>query len=208
MIFPVSAAAMEIELAVSAAYHNFVQKPLPEISVGYGYGASINLLPFKSIGLGFGAVTTTHDHIGGYRAGGSAIRIRSDAAMLFIRGHYRFLTLKAYEFDGGLCATYNSINGGDSSGSYLDLLVDSDDIGYSGWGMALNFNLKRRIQAGYFVLLSLKYNFLTYSTHQRYIEIGNNDYISIKSSNPEDRRRGSSFMINLGIAYKINFARF
>ena len=55
--------------------------------------------------------------------------------------------------------------------------------------------------------ITSKYNFLTYSTHQRYIEI-DHDYISVKSSGPGHRRQGNSLMINLGIAYKINFARF
>lgn len=186
--------AAQIEFSASLAYDNPVDKPLPGLTDGYGYGFSLSFLPFKTAGLSFGVNSTLHELDAGVRAG-SIVHVNSRRVVIYFQGHYRFLTIKTTEFESYLGASYNSINGGDSTGSYLELQLDPEELGYSGWGWEIGLGLKHPIQSGYFIIFNIKYNFLRYSTRQ-FLEW---EYKS--------RRKNESLMVNLGVLYRVEISK-
>jgi len=193
-----SAIAAEFEFIAYFAYDRPDHKPLPGLTDGFGFGFSAGFSPFKTWGISVAAASTKHDLDGGI-SGNRLITVDSRRNAIFFQGHYRFLRLRRTCFEGCFGATYNRINGGDSSGSYLDSNIEPEDVGYSGWGIAIGLNVKHPIQSGYFLFLGIKYNLLTYTTHK---------IQNIEFSESEHHRKANSLMINIGVAYKLDFSRF
>ena len=186
--------ASQIELSASLAYDNPLDKPLPDLTDGFGYGFSLGFLPFKTAGLSFGVNSTLHKIEAGRRPG-SIIHTNSRRVVIYFQSHYRLFTVKTTEFESYLGVSHNSINGGDSTGSYLELPIDPEEIGYHGWGWEVGFGLKHPIQSGYFVIFNIKYNFIRYSTRQ-FLEWKYNSNI-----------KGKSLMFNLGVLYRVEISK-
>ena len=198
ILLPVSAPGAEIEFGANFVINDPIDKPLPELSMGYGAGFHIAVSPAVKWGATIGIYTTQHDLVGGIE-GNRTVKVNSRRNIFFIQGQYQLLKLSIYEFEATVAATYNSINGGDSSGSYLAQQFDPEGIGYSGWGANTGINIKRMIQAGYLFNLGFRYNIVTYTRHQ---------VAGLEYTGEGHRRRANSLIFYFGVAYRVNFDRF
>jgi len=202
--------AAEAEMIGTVVYHHFADQPLPDLTDGYGFGFGITFLPVKKAGVSFGVITSRHDLLGGDE-GGRQTRVDSEVSAVFLQANYRFFNRSFLELEALLAATYDNINGGDNSGSYLEFRdfngYNSEEIGYSGWGTALGLGVIRPIQSGYFVYLGVRYNFLTYSAHQFFVEQGG-QLVNVKFTGSQHEQAGDSWIFNLGVGFRINFSQF
>jgi hypothetical protein len=190
--------AVQLEFSVSLAVDRPLYKTLPGLSSGIGWGFSIGLLPIDRAGFSVGANSTQHkmdaDTSRYHLARGDSRRVS-----LYFQGHYCFLRLTNYDFEAYLGASYNSINGGDKNGSHLDLQIDPDEMGYTGWGALVGVGVVHQFAKDYSLQFAVRYNMLSYTKH---------DFPSYLITGPESNRQGSSLVFNLGIIFKVDFADF
>jgi len=198
LLWPAAALCADIEFGANFVINDPLDRPLPKLSMGYGTGFQIAVSPMLKWGLAIGIYTTRHDLEGGV-LGNRIVQVDSRRYIIYVQGQYRVLRLSIYELEATAAAVYDNINGGDSTGSYLVQQFDPEEIGYSGWGANGGINIKRAIQAGYLFNLGLKYNVITYSTHQ---------VAGLKYTGAEHRRRANSLVFYIGVAYRVNFDRF
>jgi hypothetical protein len=198
LLLPVSVGATMLEFSATIAIDRPMYKTLPGLSTGLGWGFSVGILPVEKAGISLGVNSTSHE----FDADTAQIHlVRGDSRRVsaYIQGQYRFLQIENIDFNAYLAATYSSINGGDANGSYLDIEVNPEEIGYSGYGALFGFGVSRPFAENYSLYLTGKYNLLNYSKHQ---------VPSFLETNTEHDRKGSSLVINFGILYRVDFAGF
>jgi hypothetical protein len=187
---------VQLEFSAGLAFDKPVSKPLPGLKTGYGYAFSIGLLPYEKAGISLGISSTDHQFEAGLYNGKNQ-QGDSHRSVLYAQLHYRFLRLNTTEFEAYLGGSYNSINGGDSSGGYLSLgQINREDIGYSGYGGIIGAGVIHPIASGYYVNFNLKYVILSYSKHQ------------VPGYEYSDSRKGNSLLFNLVIVYRVDFLNF
>jgi hypothetical protein len=192
----VGATMLEFTAAVAADFPTY--KTLPGLSNGLGWSFGVGIMPFERGGIALGVNSTWHKFDADT---GRTHFIRGDSHRMgvFIQGQYRFLKVGDYHFHAYLAAVYNSINGGDESGAYLEYGVNSEDVGYSGYGTLLGIGVSRRFSENYSLNMCGKYNIVNYSKHQ---------YPFFIDTEYAKSRAGSSLLISFGILYQIDFAGF
>lgn len=197
-IYASNSPATTLEFSVSLAFDRPLYKTLPGLTTGIGWGFSIGILPVERAGFAIGINSTQHK-LNADTASDRLVKGDSRRMSLYFQGHYCFIQIKNVDFEVYLAATYNSINGGDNSGSYLDLNVDPEEIGYTGWGTQFGVGVVSSFAEYYSLEFTVKYNLLNYSKHQM---------PSFLRDGPEPFRHGSSLVFNLGIIYRIDFDKF
>jgi hypothetical protein len=175
-------------------------KTLPGLSAGVGWGFSVGILPFQKAGLSLGANSTSHK-MDSDPSRGHDVRGDSRRTSVFIQGQYCFLQKNDVDFIAYLAATYNSIDGGDKNGSYTDIGIDPQELGYSGWGTMFGAGVSHKFAENYSLCFGARYNLLNYSKHQY-------PHIPTFEQPGPNHRRGNSLIINLGIIYSLDFAGF
>jgi hypothetical protein len=187
-----------LEFSASVAVDRPMYKTLPGLSSGIGWGFSVGILPFEKAGLALGVNSTLHK-MDSDTSQTHNVRGDSRRVAVYFQGQYRFLRIHDIDFNAYLAATYNSINGGDEGGSYLDIGVNPEELGYSGWGALFGVGANRQFAENYSLYLSGRYSLLDYSKHQ---------IPSFLRTGPDHNRDGSSLILNLGIIYSVDFAGF
>ena len=188
------ATGMQFEFSGGLAFDRPIDEPLPGLSAGYGWSLGVGFLPTERIGFSIIANSTEHKMTAD-TSNNEIARGASKRTALCIMAHYRFLRIRNTEFEAYFGASYNSINGGDSSGSCLDFRFNPEDLGYSGWGTILGASVLHPIGAGYNLTFGVKYNYLIYNHYEFAFPV---DF------NP--RRDGSSLLINAGVIYRLDFS--
>lgn len=187
-----------LEFSAAIATDFPMYKTLPGLSNGLGWSFSMGILPFEKGGIALGVNSTWHK----FDADTGTIHyIRGESHRMgvFIQGQYRILKVNDYSFHVYLAGVYNSINGGDENGGYLEYGVNSEDVGYSGYGALFGLGVSRPFAENYSLYLSGKYSLLDYTKHQ---------YPSFIGTEFAKNRDGSSLIINFGILYQVDFAGF
>jgi hypothetical protein len=198
LLLPISVGATMLEFSATIAIDRPMYKTLPGLSTGLGWGFSVGILPVEKAGIALGVNSTSHE-LDADTSQDHLVRGDSRRVNVYIQAQYRFLRIKNIDFNAYLAATYGSINGGDESGSYLDIEVNQEEIGYSGSGALFGVGASRPFAENYSLYLTGKYNLLTYSRHQ---------VPSFLETNVGHDRKGSSLVINFGILYRVDFAGF
>jgi predicted porin len=187
-----------LEFSATIAIDRPMYKTLPGLSTGLGWGFSVGILPIEKAGIALGVNSTSHELDADT---GQVHLVRGDSrrVSVYIQGQYRFLQIENIDFNAYLAATYNSINGGDKDGSYLNIGINPEDLGYSGYGALFGIGVSRPFSENYSLYFSGKYNLLDYSKHQNPL---------VPDANADPNRKGSSLVINFGILYRVDFAGF
>jgi hypothetical protein len=190
---------MKFQLSAGLASDRPISKPLPGLGSGFGYTFSLGFLPVEKAGLSIGVCATNHSFDAGVY-NGKTVSGDSHRSTLFAQIHYQFLKLNTTEFEAYLGGSYNSINGGDSSGGYLNIEdINKDDIGYSGYGGIFGAGVMHPIKSGYFLNLAIRFVLLNYSKYQ---------LPNYSHSDVVHNRKGNSVLINLAIVYRVDFSQF
>jgi hypothetical protein len=195
--FHVAGATM-LEFSAAIATDFPMYKTLPGLSIGLGWSFSIGIMPYEKGGIALGVNSTWHKFDADT---GTTHYIRGDSHKMgvFIQGQYRLLKIGEYSFHAYLAGAYYSINGGDENGGYLEYGVNSEDVGYSGYGALFGLGINRPFAENYSLYLNGKYSLLDYTKHQ---------YPSFIQTEFAKSRAGSSLLINFGILYQVDFAGF
>lgn len=212
------AKALKFEFSAGFAYNHPTQKPIPQLTDGYGYNFNACFWVHPRIGLAVGAMGTTHKLDAGIRPPNQSVTFNSNEGLVYIEGRYKVLETRKWEISPLVGASvYNTIDGGDSSGSYLQFEdypnYNSEDIGYSGQGYWVGLSIYREIRSynqGYFVYLNMYYNFLSYTSHQFYAvytDIGSGSTI-LGLFEAESERPANMLIFSLGVVFRFDFASF
>ncbi len=218
MLLAGSAQAQQMEFDVGFAYDRPIDKPLPELSGGFGFNFSACLWIRPWIGLAIGAMGTKHDYDAG-DLGNQSFTYDAERDVLYLEGRFRAYRLKKWEFVGLAGYTFsNNIHGGDSTGGYLEYqreyenAYDSERIGYDGSGFWLGFSAHRAIQSfhqGYFLFASVRYMFVNYHTNQFYIEVlDSSQRPFLQTVEQSVDVQANSLSVHLGIILRFDFADF
>jgi len=199
------AEATEFEIGLGIANDIALDEPLPGLTDGFGYIFSGTLILKYPVTLSVGVIGTVHEFDGGEDQG-RLVRADSRRNAIFVQANYKFLKLKKTEFSASIGLTSVNINGGDSTGSYINTSYDMDNFGYSGTGQWLGFDIHHHIQSNYFAIFGLKYNLLTYSKHQYQIYSSSINQL-VDFENAADRK-SNSLTIYIGISFRLDFSRF
>jgi hypothetical protein len=186
--------ATMLEFSATLAIDHPTFKTLPGLSTGLGWGFSVGILPVEKAGIALGVNSTSHE-----LDADTSVRGDSRRVSVYVQGQYRFLQIENIDFNAYLAATYSSINGGDENGSYLDIGVNPEELGYSGYGTLVGIGVSRPFAENYSLVLTGRYNLLEYSKHQ---------LPSFLDTGADPHRKGNSFVINFGILYRVDFAGF
>ena len=207
------AAAIEMEFNLGFAYDHPIDKPLPELTDGYGYNFGGCLWFKEKYGVGFGAINTRHE-LSDNSQPNQTYQVDAQRDFVYIEGRYKFYQSKNWEFAGilGYCFM-NNIKGGDSSGSYIQYRdsagYNSEQIGYTGAGGWVGVSAYKAIHSfhrGYFVFAAIRYSIANYSKRQYYFreEIFNQLY----NVEVDADRKAKSLSINLGIIFRFDLSNF
>jgi len=211
------AAAVEMEFNFGLAYDHPVDKPLPELSDGYGYNFGTCLWFKNKYGIGLGIASTKHELNGGERNPSQLIQTDSEKNIVYAEARYKFLKTERWEIFAQAGVSFSDkINGGDSSGSYIQYSdsnnYDITNIGYSGLGYSFGFSVYRSIKSynrGYFVFASFRYDLVNYSRVQYYgLEpvSGGGSYLAVYEA--DSQRGGDSFLVMLGVVFRFDMSKF
>ena len=212
------AKALKFEFAAGFAYNHPTQKPLPGLTDGYGYNFSGCFWLHDKFGLALGAMGTRHELDAGVRLPNQSVQLNANEGLVYLEARYKALKTKMWEFSPLVGASvYNTIDGGDNTGSYLQFEYypnyNNEDVGYSGPGYWVGLSIYREIRSynrGYFVYLNMYYNFLSYTSHQFYAEYIDNSsgitYLGLFEA--ESKRPANMLVFSLGIVFRFDFANF
>lgn len=217
LILPDIANAQQMEFNVGFAYDHPIDKPLPELTDGFGYNFSACLWLKKKFGLAVGALSTRHDYTDETDEYQS-FQLDAERDVIYFEGRYKFYKANRWEFIGLAGYSFsNNIHGGDSNGGYIEFrdssYYDSERIGYEGNGYWIGLSAYRAIQSfhqGYFLFASARYMIVEYNTNQYYhLEIREGSQNDILVYQERDTNlSANSFSIHLGVVLRFDFANF
>jgi hypothetical protein len=208
-----TAGAIEMEFNLGFAYDHPLDKPLPELTDGYGYNFGTCLWFKQKYGVSLGAINTKHDLDGGI-IGNQTFQVDAERDFLYLEGRYKYYPTRDWEIAGILgYAFVNNIKGGDKNGSYLEFrdsaTYDSNEIGYTGAGGWVGLSAYRGIRSfnrGYFVYATMRYNFANYSKRQ-YYRLDQTFYL-LDNREDDTNEKAKSLSFSLGVVFRFDFANF
>jgi len=207
------AGAVELEFNVGLAYDRPTDKPLPELSDGFGYNLGACLWLKQKYGLAIGVAETKHDLAGG-TIDNRLIKVDSKKNTAYIEARYKLLVTKHWEIVPLLGATIsNEINGGDQTGSYLQYTdydsYDSESIGYTGSGYWFGMSVYRPIFArssNHLLFASIRYNLLSYSRVKYFGELEDQGVPYLVVFESDTNRAANSFSVMLGVVLRFSLS--